>query len=75
VCPDLRLAPGEYFLDAAVHARDGTPYDYRRRVLSFSVTSTERGVGVYFPEHHWSFEGAARVSGGPAGPNLRKAEP
>ena len=53
----LRLAPGEYLVDVAVHARDGAPYDYRRKLLSFSVTSPERGVGVYFPEHRWEFEG------------------
>jgi lipopolysaccharide transport system ATP-binding protein len=57
VCPALRLAPGEYLVDVAVHARDGTPYDYRRRLLSFSVTAHERGVGLYFPEHRWEFEG------------------
>jgi len=54
-CPVLRLAPGEYLVDVAVHARDGTPYDYRRRFLAFTVTSRERGVGVYFPRHAWSF--------------------
>ena len=57
VCPALRLAPGEYTVDAAVHARDGAPYDYRRRVASFTVTARERGVGVYFPEHRWDFAG------------------
>ena len=57
-CPDLRLAPGEYLLDVAVHARDGTPYDYRRKFLAFSVTSGQRGVGVYFPRHTWSFSEA-----------------
>lgn len=56
-CPELRLAPGEYHLDVAVHTRDGAPYDYRRRALSFTVTSKERGVGLYFPRHRWSFEG------------------
>ena len=54
-CPNLRLGPGEYFVDVAVHARDGTPYDYRRQIASFSVTASSRGVGVYFPEHRWSF--------------------
>ncbi|MEZ5330700.1 MAG: ABC transporter ATP-binding protein [Thermoanaerobaculia bacterium] len=59
-CPALRLGPGEYLLDVAVHARDGYPYDYHRRILSFSVTSREGGVGVYFPEHEWDFSGAIR---------------
>ena len=56
-CPALRLAPGEYSLDVAVHAEDGAPYDYHRRALTFTVQSAERGVGVYFPERRWRFEG------------------
>ena len=58
VCPALRLAPGEYVVDVAVHARDGAPYDYRRKLAAFTVTSETRGVGVYFPEHRWEVEGA-----------------
>jgi ABC-type polysaccharide/polyol phosphate transport system ATPase subunit len=57
-CPELRLAPGEYLVDLAIHARDGAPYDYRRRLFAFTVTATERGVGIYFPRHQWSFTGA-----------------
>jgi ABC-type multidrug transport system ATPase subunit len=59
-CPELRLAPGEYTVDLAVHAQDGTPYDYRRRVLAFTVSSQERGEGVYFPRHQWRFEGGVQ---------------
>jgi ABC-type polysaccharide/polyol phosphate transport system ATPase subunit len=58
VCPALRLGPGEYLIDVAVHARDGYPYDYHRRFLSFSMTSPSRGVGVYFPRHRWEFDEA-----------------
>ena len=54
-CPNLRLAPGEYLVDVAVHAVDGNPYDYRRKWAAVSVTADERGVGVYFPEHNWNF--------------------
>jgi hypothetical protein len=61
VCPSLRLGPGEYLVDVAVHARDGAPYDYRRRLASFSVTANERGIGVYFPEHRWEFAGGVRI--------------
>jgi len=59
-CPALRLAPGEYVADVAVHARDGAPYDYQKKALSFTVTSRTGGVGLYFPEHHWEFEGGVR---------------
>ncbi len=57
ICPRLRLAPGEYLVDLAVHGRDGTPYDYRRKLASFTIISTHdaSGVGVYAPEHHWRF--------------------
>lgn len=54
-CPGLRLAPGEYLLDVAVHTQDGKPFDYRRKLLTFSVTAPERGVGLYFPSHSWSY--------------------
>ncbi|HEV8629382.1 MAG TPA: ABC transporter ATP-binding protein [Thermoanaerobaculia bacterium] len=57
-CPELLLAAGEYVLDAAVHARDGAPYDYRKQVLSFSVTAPTAEIGVYRPRHGWHFEGA-----------------
>ncbi len=60
-CPALRLAPGEYLIDVAVHARDGAPYDYRKRLAAFTVTAEARGVGVYFPEHRWEFEGRVRL--------------
>lgn len=56
-CPALRLAPGEYRVDVAVHARDGAPYDYRKQALSFTVTARTGGIGVYFPEHRWEFGG------------------
>ena len=59
-CPALRLAPGEYTVDVAVHARDGAPYDYRRRALTLTVTARHGGVGVYFPEHAWDFAGEVR---------------
>ena len=57
-CPSLRLAPGEYLMDVAVHARDGYPYDYHRRYLSFTMTSKIGGVGIYFPESRWEFDDA-----------------
>ena len=56
-CPALRLAPGEYEVDVAIHTRDGRPYDFHRKAVTFTVTAESRGLGVYFPEHRWSFEG------------------
>ena len=57
VCPALRLAAGEYVVDLALHARDGAPYDYRRRVLAFTVSAAPRSTGVYLPERRWEFSG------------------
>jgi lipopolysaccharide transport system ATP-binding protein len=72
-CPALRLAPGEYSVDIAIHARDGAPYDYRRRALGFTVTAATGGVGVYFPEHRWEFTGG--VSWGSAAGRSPHPEP
>jgi ABC-type polysaccharide/polyol phosphate transport system ATPase subunit len=69
-CPALRLGPGEYTVDVAVHARDGAPYDYHRRALGFTVTAATGGVGVYFPEHRWDFEGG--ISWGAAPPPVAR---
>jgi lipopolysaccharide transport system ATP-binding protein len=55
--PALDLAPGLYALDAAVHARDGAPYDYRRDVLRFEVAPRRPGAGVWSPDRRWSFSG------------------
>lgn len=66
-CPALRLAPGEYRVDVAVHSRDGAPYDYHRRAVTFTVASRQRGVGVYFPEHRWEFEGPVAWRDEPGG--------
>ncbi|HET9768724.1 MAG TPA: ABC transporter ATP-binding protein [Thermoanaerobaculia bacterium] len=58
--PALQLAAGEYVLDVAVHARDGAPYDYRKGVLSLSVTAPSAAIGVYRPPHEWQFAGGVR---------------
>ncbi len=58
--PVLALAPGVYSLDAAVHALDGAPYDYRRDVLRFEVTSETASAGVWSPRRRWRAEGGVR---------------
>lgn len=56
-CPALRLAPGEYVVDVAVHSKEGVAYDYQKQALNLTVTAASGGVGVYFPEHRWEAEG------------------
>ncbi|HTO75534.1 MAG TPA: ABC transporter ATP-binding protein [Thermoanaerobaculia bacterium] len=58
--PSVTLAPGLYSLDAAVHAADGAPYDYRRDVLRFEVTGGVPTLGVWSPPRRWSAEGGVR---------------
>ena len=59
---DLRLVEGTYLIDLAVHARDGTPYDYHRGKYSFRVKSHVKDVGVYRPAHRWTFSPEATVA-------------
>ncbi len=58
--PAFALGPGVYCLDAAAHARDGAPYDYRRDVLRFEVTADRPVAGVWNPERRWTFAGTIR---------------
>jgi len=58
--PACALAPGVYSVDAAVHARDGSPYDYRRDVLRFEVRADRPAAGVWNPRRNWRVEGGVR---------------
>ena len=51
----LDLVEGTYKIDAAVHKRDGFPYDYHRLLYTFRVKSRTHDVGIYRPRHRWSF--------------------
>ena len=61
VLDDLRLVEGSYFVDVAVHRRDGTPYDYHRGLYSIRVKSRLKDVGLYRPAHRWEFAGGVLV--------------
>jgi ABC-type polysaccharide/polyol phosphate transport system ATPase subunit len=51
----LGLINGTYYLDVAVHKRDGYPYDYHKNLYSFLVSSTKRDEGVARLAHRWEF--------------------
>jgi ABC-2 type transport system ATP-binding protein/lipopolysaccharide transport system ATP-binding protein len=53
--PALNLINGSYFLDVAVHKRDGFPFDYHHFQYSFRVTSMEKDVGIARIPHEWEF--------------------
>jgi lipopolysaccharide transport system ATP-binding protein len=53
----LELAPGEYRVDVAVHAREGLAYDYWCDALRVRVTSGVDWPGVWAPAHRWQSSG------------------
>jgi ABC-type polysaccharide/polyol phosphate transport system ATPase subunit len=53
----LQLAPGEYLVDVAVHARNGLAYDYWCDALRVRVTSEVEWPGVWSPPHQWRSTG------------------
>jgi len=57
----LDLVEGTYRLDLAAHKVDGYPYDYHRLLYTFRVKSSIRDVGIYRPDHSWSFEGGIKL--------------
>ena len=57
----LDLVEGTYRLDLAAHKADGYPYDYHRLLYTFRVKSRIRDVGIYRPDHSWSFEGGIKI--------------
>ena len=52
----LNLVNGFYFIDVAVHSKEGTPYDYHHLLHKFRVDSTHKDVGVYRLAHLWEFD-------------------
>ena len=58
----LDLVEGTYRLDLAAHKADGYPYDYHRLLYTFRVKSRVRDVGIYRPDHSWSFGGGIKFS-------------
>jgi homopolymeric O-antigen transport system ATP-binding protein len=63
----LDLIAGSYFVDVAVHAEDGTPYDYHSRRYPFSVRDDATEHGVAKIRHRWRIvPGGARGVSGPA---------
>jgi hypothetical protein len=59
----LDLVEGTYRLDLAAHKADGYPYDYHRLLYTFRVKSKIRDVGIYRPDHTWSFSGGIKFVG------------
>jgi len=58
--PAMHLVQGTYYLDVAVHRKEGTPYDYHRGLYSFRVHSRYGDIGVARLPHRWRFDGGVR---------------
>ena len=53
--PALNLVNGTYFLNLAVHKRDGFPFDYHHFLYTFKVISIHRDIGIARVSHKWNF--------------------
>jgi lipopolysaccharide transport system ATP-binding protein len=60
--PRCDLGAGTYLLDAAIHSRRGTPYDYWRGACRFHVDSPLQDTGLWRPERRWTFGGGVRLT-------------
>ncbi len=58
----LDLINGTYYLDVAVHKRDGYPYDYHQNLYSFLVSSNLKDVGVARLAHEWTFSPNIKIA-------------
>jgi lipopolysaccharide transport system ATP-binding protein len=52
----LDFVAGTYYLDVAVHATDGSPYDYHHGLYFFTVKSDLQDVGVCRIPHSWAIK-------------------
>jgi len=57
----LNFINGVYYLDVAVHKREGYPFDYHRNLYSFLISSQEKDVGIFRPDHSWEFSSDIRI--------------
>ena len=67
----LDLVEGTYKVDVAVHKRDGYPYDYHRLLYTFRVKSRTPDVGIYRPQHTWTFSPNVRFTGPKGAPGVK----
>jgi len=47
------LLEGTYYLDVAVHAEDGYPFDYLKHQTAFAIRSRIKDVGIFRIPHKW----------------------
>ncbi len=58
---NINLVNGTYFLDLAVHKRDGYPFDYHHFQYTFKITSIYRDIGIARIFHEWEFSNNIKI--------------
>ncbi|MFC2165345.1 ABC transporter ATP-binding protein [Acidobacteriota bacterium] len=58
----MNLINGTYYLDLAIHKKDGYPYDYHRNLYSFMISSSCKDVGISRPDHSWEFSEEIKIT-------------
>jgi len=56
VIKENTLIEGTYFLDVAVHAEDGYPFDYLQHHTAFAIRSKIKDVGICRLPHSWELD-------------------
>ncbi len=59
--PDANLVNGSYFLDVAVHKREGYPFDYHHFLYTFKITSKYRDFGITRLKTQWNFSDNIKI--------------
>lgn len=59
---NLILNEGTFFLDAAVHKKDGYPFDYHQAAIKFLARSSHPHVGVVVFPHEWQFAPEKKIA-------------
>ncbi len=59
--PKLSLINGFYFIDLAVHSKEGNPYDYHHLIYKFRVDSRYKDVGNVRIPHEWEFSDGIKI--------------
>lgn len=62
---NLNLLDGQYYIDAAIHAKEGVTYDYHSQLYPFNVTSEKKDKGIFRLDNEWEFSGGFLLNSKP----------
>lgn len=58
----MNFIQNSYLVDVAVHAVDGTPYDYHSRLYKIAFRSEVNDSGIFRLPHQWSFHPVLKIT-------------